>query len=112
MRVNLMNKATATQLRKATTQASEPAATRKVVVKYFTPDANCTWFVIEGEQLANGDWRLFGLCDLGMGSPELGYVMLSELQAVRGRMGLPVERDRHYSGTLADAAKDVGYAYL
>ena len=38
----------------------------------------------------------FGLCDLGMGYPELGSVSLSGLQAVRGRLGLPVERDLHF----------------
>jgi hypothetical protein len=38
----------------------------------------------------------FGLCDLGLGEPELGYVSLSELAALRGRFGLPVEVDRHF----------------
>jgi hypothetical protein len=38
----------------------------------------------------------FGLCDLGMGCPELGYVSVMELQSVRGKLGLPVERDRHF----------------
>jgi hypothetical protein len=38
----------------------------------------------------------FGLCDLGMGEPELGCVSLSELATVRGKLGLPVERDRHF----------------
>ncbi len=38
----------------------------------------------------------FGLCDLGLGCPELGRVSLTELSAVRGRLGLPVERDRHF----------------
>jgi hypothetical protein len=40
--------------------------------------------------------RAFGLCDLGLGCPELGYVSLSELAGVRGRLGLPVECDRHF----------------
>ena len=39
---------------------------------------------------------LFGLCDLGMGQPELGYVSLIELGSVRGKLGLPAERDRHF----------------
>jgi Protein of unknown function (DUF2958) len=38
----------------------------------------------------------FGLCDLGLGCPELGYVSLAELSTVRGKLGLPVERDRHF----------------
>jgi hypothetical protein len=39
---------------------------------------------------------LFGLCDLGMGCPELGYVSLSELRSVRGRLGLGIERDLYF----------------
>jgi hypothetical protein len=31
-----------------------------------------------------------------MGEPELGCVSLSELATVRGKLGLPVERDRHF----------------
>jgi Protein of unknown function (DUF2958) len=36
----------------------------------------------------------FGLCDLGAGFPELGYVSPPELASLRGQLGLPVERDR------------------
>ena len=35
----------------------------------------------------------FGLCDLGIGLPEMGYVRISEIRATRGRLGLPPERD-------------------
>lgn len=38
----------------------------------------------------------FGLCDLGLDCRELGYVRLSELAALRGPMGSPVERDLHF----------------
>jgi hypothetical protein len=38
----------------------------------------------------------FGLCDLGLGEPELGEVSLAELVSVRNKLGLPVERDRHF----------------
>jgi hypothetical protein len=31
-----------------------------------------------------------------MGEPELGYVFLAELRTVRGKLGLPVERDEHF----------------
>lgn len=65
------------------------------VVKLFTPDANATWLLTE---LDPGDDDIaFGLCDLGLGCPELGYVSLMELAAVRGRLGLPVERDIHFA---------------
>lgn len=67
------------------------------VVKLFTPDAQATWLISEMDPYAEGDEDLlFGLCDLGMGFPELGYVRLSELTAVRGRLGLPIERDRFF----------------
>ena len=64
------------------------------VVKIFTPDANATWLLTEIDP--HEPDRAFGLCDLGLGEPELGYVSLSELASVRGRFGLPVEVDRHF----------------
>ncbi len=66
----------------------------KPVVKLFTPDANATWLLTELDP--NDPDRAFGLCDLGLGCPELGYVSLTELAGVRGRLGLPVECDRHF----------------
>jgi hypothetical protein len=64
------------------------------VVKLFTPDAACTWLLSEIDP-HNVD-RAFGLCDAGLGCPELGWVALSALARLRGRLGLPVERDRHW----------------
>lgn len=61
------------------------------VVKWFTPDANCTWIITELDPDDPG--IAFGLCDLGMGFPELGTVWVDELLTVRGPLGLPVERD-------------------
>ena len=70
----------------------------KVIAKFFTPDAQCSWFAVEYD----GEDTFFGLCDLGMGFPELGYFSLAELQSIRGGLGLPVERDRYFEGTLKD----------
>lgn len=65
------------------------------LVKLFTPDAGATWLFTEAS--AEGpDLLLFGLCDLGLGSPELGYALLSEIESARGRLGLPVERDLYF----------------
>ena len=62
------------------------------VVRLFTPDANATWLLSE---ITPDDHNIaFGLCDLGMGEPELGYVDLEDLARLRGCLGLPVERDR------------------
>ena len=71
------------------------------VVKFFTPDAACTWLIASLD--ADGD-TMFGLCDLGVGFPELGTVSLAELITVRGQLGLPVERDLHivFEHTLRD----------
>ena len=40
----------------------------------------------------------FGLCNLGMGFPELGYVRMSEITSVRGPLGLSIERDIYFEG--------------
>jgi len=67
------------------------------VVKLFTPDAGCTWLLTEIDP--DDPDIAFGLCDLGMGFPELGCVSLSELESVRGRLNLPIERDMHFRPT-------------
>jgi len=33
---------------------------------------------------------------------ELGYFTLNQLREIRGSMGLPIERDRYFSGRLND----------
>lgn len=79
------------------------------VVKLFTPDAGCTWLLSE---LDPDDPDIaFGLCDLGMGYPELGSVRISELESVCGKLGLPVERDRYFKAdkpmsAYADEARE------
>jgi len=62
------------------------------VLKVFDPCGSATWLFTELDE----DNRLFGLCDLGMGFPELGYACLEELSTVRNRMGLGLERDRGF----------------
>lgn len=80
------------------------------VVKLFTPDANATWLLTEIDP-ENPDIA-FGLCDLGMGCPELGSVSLSEIASIRGRLRLPVERDLHFEAdqTLSAYAKAASVA--
>lgn len=71
------------------------------VLKLFTPWANATWLITERDP--EDPDLLFGLCDLGVGEPELGYVRLSELMALRGPAGLKVERDRWFQPHLSIA---------
>jgi len=76
------------------------------VVKLFTPSGAATWLLTD---IHPGDPdAAFGLCDLGMGEPELGSVSLSELSALRVKLELPVERDRHFIPTksLAEYAEE------
>jgi len=65
------------------------------VVKLFTPDGQATWLLTEIDP-ADED-RAFGLCDLGLGEPGVGYVSLHELSSVRGHLGLRVERDLYFT---------------
>src|ERR1700722_1874164 len=64
------------------------------VVKLFCPWGGATWLLSELDP-DNPDIA-FGLCDLGMGCPELGSVSLAEIAAVRGPGGLRIERDLHF----------------
>lgn len=76
------------------------------VVKLFTPDADATWLLTE---LDPQDPDIaFGICDLGMGFPELGSVRISEIQSVRGPLGLHVERDLYFKPDkpLSEYAED------
>lgn len=66
------------------------------VVKLFTPDAQCTWLL--SEIVPSDELLAFGLCDLGLGAPELGFVSLDDLAELRGRMGLPIEKDIGFTG--------------
>lgn len=76
------------------------------VVKLFTPDGGATWLLTELD--AEGGDIAFGLCDLGVGCPELGYVSMAELATVRGAFGMPVERDRRFKAnkTLSQYATE------
>ncbi|QOF73403.1 DUF2958 domain-containing protein [Aminobacter sp. SR38] len=82
------------------------------VVKLFTPDASATWLLSEAYP-EESEVRLFGLMDPGLGDPALGYALLSEIEDVRGKLGLPVERDlwfkaEHRLSTYAKIAHHAG----
>jgi len=65
------------------------------VLKLFNPAGAGTWLI--SGMAADGD-TLSGLCDLGMGCPELGAVSLSELTSVKLPFGLTIERDVGFEG--------------
>jgi len=72
----------------------------EVVVKYFNPYGTGTWLITEGNKLEDGDYEMFGLCHIH--EWEWGYVMLSELESIKGAFGLGIERDMHTSGTVKE----------
>lgn len=84
-------------------------ATDPVVhVKFFTPDAGATWFIIEFD----GEDTFYAFCYLGphmADCAELGYVTLSELESLRGKLGLPVERDLYFKPKpLSEVKRELG----
>jgi len=75
--------------------AAEVETDHVPVVKFFDPTGAATWLITE--MMPDEPDILFGLCDLGMDCPELGYVSLAELESVTGRLGLGIERDLYFS---------------
>jgi hypothetical protein len=66
------------------------------VVKLVLPGYQCTWLLTEIDydlpRLA------FGLCDLGFGYTDIGWIDLRKLTTAKGKLGLPVERDANFIG--------------
>lgn len=71
-----------------------------VYAKFFTPDSNWTWYATEYSPETG---TFFGLVDGH--EKELGYFTLSDLQTIRGRMNLPVERDMYFTPTTLGELK-------
>ncbi|MCY4583265.1 MAG: DUF2958 domain-containing protein [Chloroflexi bacterium] len=83
------------------------------VVKLFTPYGNWAWLL--AFQDGTDRDKLFGLCDMGIGQPELGYVRLSTLEDYDIR-GIVIEHDSgavfdkplsHYARTARENGKIV-----
>lgn len=66
------------------------------VVSLFSPDSDAAWLLAS---LDPDDPDIaFGLCAVGPGRGQLGTVRISDIERVRGRYDLPVERDAHFAG--------------
>jgi len=72
-------------------------------IKLFTPDSNWTWYIIEFSKEDQN--TCFGYV-IGH-EAELGYFSLSEIEEVKGPLGLPVERDTSFTPTLLSEVKRV-----
>jgi hypothetical protein len=83
------------------------------VVKLFNPCGAGTWLLTELDP--DEPDLAFGLADLGMECPELGTVLISELESVRLMGGtLGIERDCHWKAektlsVYAEEARALGY---
>jgi len=70
------------------------------IAKFFDPTGSWTWYATEFD----GEDTFFGLVD-GF-ELEWGDFSLSELQSVKGRFGLGIERDRYFGmPKLKDVAR-------
>lgn len=85
-----------------TTEFGAPNLSEPVVKLFVCVGGNATWLLSELDPETN---IAFGLCDLGLGFPELGYVSLTELEDT---LGWRLERDRHWTATktLSDYAHE------
>ena len=83
-----------------------------VIFKAFNPYGGQSWYVLDAGEEVDGDRELFVYTTCGK-EGEYGYMMLSDLTKtlvnVHGYK-LPLERDKWFSGTLADAKRDAGVA--
>ena len=107
-----MQLVTAALRRKLLANGAVRDADHAPVLKLFDPCGAATWLI--AEMRPDDPDTLFGLCDLGHGFPELGDASLAEIAAVRGRLGLGIERDLHFAGryplsVYAAAAASAGF---
>ncbi len=99
------------QLAKLIENGKNPDHDHMPVVKLILPQSRCVWLLneidVEDPNIA------FGLCDLGFGFPELGYVSLEELGSIRlALLGYKIEADpsfiaKYPMSVYADAARSL-----
>ena len=82
-----------------------------IIPKLFNPCGAATWLFTELDP-EDGD-TLFGLADLGCGTPELGYSSLAEISFFRNCFGIGIERDlyfaaKHSLSVYTEAARAAG----
>ena len=66
-----------------------------VTAKFFNPYGAAVWYMTEYDPQTK---TAFGYCDLGFGSPELGYFSLTEMEEIRIKpFGFKIERDRYFT---------------
>ena len=97
--MQLMTKEIEQKLPKIRSTGNSDPSDIDVVVKFFAPWSNWTWYATEGEKMEDGDWIFYGLVE-GL-ETELGCWLLSDLQNITGPLGLKIERDKGFTGKLS-----------
>lgn len=80
------------------------------VVKWFDQFGAATWLISEIDPMEK---YAFGLCDLGMGFPEMGSVAIDDITAIKSLGIHRIVKDEHWSATqpltqYANAARVAG----
>jgi hypothetical protein len=102
--MKLMTKQIENQLAKYPIYSQDGKKEEAVAVcKFFLQ--GYTWYVLEAEKQGD-DYSFFGIVDGEY--KEYGYFTLSELQSLRGRWGLTVERDMYFKPTQVKDIKFYG----
>ena len=57
-----------------------------VYLHYFM--GNMDWFITEKDMIEDEQYQAFGLADLGMGYPELGYISIEEITSAGAELDL------------------------
>jgi len=69
---------------------------KQVVAKFFDPTGRFTYYMMEYDP---EERMAFGWCvsPLGPDCDELGYMTIDEMEEVKGRFGLGIERDQSFT---------------
>jgi hypothetical protein len=97
MNTKLLSKSDAKKLPKIGATEGKSLEEKLLVAKIFDPCGRGTWYIVEFD----GEDECFGyvVSPLGPDCDEWGYFSLAELDEVRNRMGLPLERDMWWTAT-------------
>lgn len=102
--MKLMTKEIEAKLPKIYTNEEKKPEETPIIVKFFCPWNQWAWYATEGERLEDGDLKFFG--HVHGDFPELGYFLLSELESVRGPVGMKIERDMYFKGHMLSEAME------
>lgn len=91
----LLNREILDRFKEVGSQDETPLKEKRVIVKYFLPDANWTFYVLEYNEKYQ---EFFGYVTFL--ENEFGYVTMQQVLDMRGKLGLRVERDEFFEEQL------------